>query len=150
MIYLWTDEKGWEEFEVTDTAELEKREITIGDGAYIGDGSRIGDGAYIGARSRLGDGADLGAWSRIGDGAYIGDGAKPVIIYIIGSRVPVSYWGEDRVDIGCQHRSIGEWLTGYEEIADKHEFTPEQIAEYRGYVEFIASIHNRGDQKPEE
>jgi hypothetical protein len=40
----------------------------------------------------------------------IGDGAKPIIIYIIGSRFPVSYWGEDRVDIGCQGRSIEAWL----------------------------------------
>jgi hypothetical protein len=55
----------------------------------------------------------------------------------------VSYWGEDRVDIGCQHRSINEWLTDYEELANKNEFTPEQITEYRGYVEFIASIHAR-------
>ena len=87
MIYLWVKDKGWEVFEVTDAAELEKRGISIGDGAI------------------------------------------PIIIYITGSRFPVSYWGEDRVDIGCQSRSIEGWLTDYTGIAEEHGFTAEEIPE---------------------
>jgi hypothetical protein len=118
MMYLWVDGKGWKEFEVTDTAELEKRGISIGEGA------------------------------RIGNGAMICNGARPIIIYIIGSRFPVSYWGEDRVDIGCQSRSIDEWLTDYADIAEEHDFTAEDIEEYRGYVAFIKSVHGKKPAAP--
>jgi hypothetical protein len=55
----------------------------------------------------------------------------------------VFYWGEDRVDIGCQHRRIDEWLTDYTDLAKEHNFTVEQIEEYRAYVEFIKSVHDR-------
>jgi hypothetical protein len=60
---------------------------------------------------------------------------------LIGSRYPVSYWGEDRIDIGCQKRSIDQWLTDYAGIAAENNFTEAEIAEYRGYVEFIQSVH---------
>jgi hypothetical protein len=70
------------------------------------------------------------------------------LINIIGSRFPVSYWGEDRVDIGCQSRSIDEWLNDYTDIAKEHNFTVGQIEEYHGYVEFIESLHSRKDNGP--
>jgi hypothetical protein len=121
VIYLWVDGKGLKEFEVTNTAELEKRKIIISDGAVIRDGATIGDGAVIGA------------------------GATPIVIYIIGSRFPVSYWGEDRVDIGCHSRSIDDWLNDSTNIAMEYDYTIEQVEEYRGYVEFIKSVHSRKD-----
>ena len=113
MIYLWVENEGWKEFELSNTDELEKRNIIIGDGAHIG---------YR---------------------AHIGDGNKPTIVYIIGSRFSVSYWGENRVDIGCTSRSIEEWLTDSTDIAEKHNFTTEAVAEYRASVEFIKTVHDR-------
>jgi hypothetical protein len=35
MIFLWVMDGGWKKFEITDTAELEKRKISIGDRASI-------------------------------------------------------------------------------------------------------------------
>jgi hypothetical protein len=108
MINLWVPGEGWKAFEHTDTAELEKRGI------------------------------------HIGNRASIGDGAKPICVCITGSRFPVYYWGEDRIDIGCKSRSIDEWLTDSTDIASlakEYNFTLEAVAEYRGYVEFIKSIH---------
>ena len=128
-IYLWTDGDGWNLYEVTDITELEKRNIQIGDGARIGNGAWIGDGA------RIGNGA------RIGDGANIGDNESPIIVYIIGSRYPVSYWGEDRIDIGCENHTIDQWLTQGEMIAKRNGLTEVEIAEYTRYVEMIAAIH---------
>jgi hypothetical protein len=174
MIYLWVDNKGWKEFEVTDTAELKKRGIhisngaeicdgakigcgaKIGNGAQIGYGAEIGNGAEIGSRAQIGYGAKIGCGVKIGNGAQIGYGAKicngaePVIIYIIGSRFPVSYWGENRVDIGCTSRSIENWLTDYTGIAEENNFTAEEIEEYRGYVEFIKSVHQRETGKKQQ
>jgi UDP-3-O-[3-hydroxymyristoyl] glucosamine N-acyltransferase len=167
MIYLWVTGEGWKEFELTDTAELEKRGISIGnkasignrarigngasigDEASIGNGASIGDEASIGNRARIGDRAMIGNGARIGNGASIGDEArigneaKPIIIYIIGSRYPVSYWGEDRVDIGCQSRSIDAWLNDNTDIVKEYNFTVGEVEEYRGYVEFIKSVHDK-------
>ena len=149
MICLWTENNGWQHFELSDTAELERRVIVIGAGAFIGDRASIGAGVRIGAIARIGNEAFIGVGARIGNWATIGDGVTPVVIYINGSRYPVSYWGEDRIDIGCTSRRIHEWLNDSEAIAREYNFTPEQTAEYRGYVEFIATIHKRQAGTPE-
>jgi hypothetical protein len=60
----------------------------------------------------------------------------------------VSYWGEDRVDIGCASRSIDAWLNDYADIANEHNFTAAEIEEYRSYVEFIKFVHLKIDFKP--
>ena len=111
MIYLWTNGEGWTKHEITETDELKKRDIMIGEGAIVGEGARVGDGA------------------------------SPTIICIIGSRYPVAYWGEDRIDIGCEHHSITDWLSDGETIGKKHDFPPDQMVEYRRYVKLIAAIH---------
>jgi hypothetical protein len=129
MIYLWVTDEEWRPFELTDTEELKERGISIGEGASIGDRASIGYGAFIGG------------------GASIGEGAKPIIVRINGSRYPVSYWGEDRVDIGCTSRSIDAWLNDYADIAHKHNFTAAEIEEYRSYVEFIKSVHLKTDKE---
>ena len=117
MIYLWTNGEGWTKHEITETDELKKRDIMIGEGAKVGNGASVGDGAKV------------------------GDGARPTIICIIGSSYPVAYWGEDRIDIGCEHHSITDWLSDGETIGKKHEFPPDQMVEYRRYVKSIAAIH---------
>jgi len=117
VIYLWTTGQGWTEHEITDIDELSKRDITVG------------------ARARVGD----GAW--VGDGATVGDGASPIIIYIIGSRHPLSYWGEDRIDIGCHQYSIRLWQENGHAIGEQEGYTPEQIEEYGRYINIIAAQH---------
>ena len=135
MIYLWTDGIGWTEHELTETDELKRRGITVGDGARVGAGARVGDGAWVGDCATVGDGA------RVGARATVGARAKPTIIYIIGSSFPLSYWGEDRIDIGCQSHTIAEWLEQGEKIGKHYQFTAEQIVEYRRYYDLIAAIH---------
>jgi hypothetical protein len=161
MIYLWTDGKGWQPFELTDTAELENRGITIGEGVSIGNWTFIGEGASIGIGTSIGDRVFMGIWVFIGTGAFIGkgasigegasigkvasirDGARPCIIHIVGSRYPVSYWGEDRIDIGGVSRTINAWLTDYTDIAKMYNFTVGELKEYRPIVELINSIHKQ-------
>ena len=163
MIYLWVDGDGWKEFELTDAEALKERRISIGDrasignkasigsGASIGDGARIGYGASIGDKASIGDGASIGNKASIGSGARIGYGATPKIIYIIGSNYPVSYWGEDRIDIGCKSLAIDEWLGSRGAAAGiENNFTPEEIEEYRAYAEFIKGVHARGTAGKEE
>jgi acyl-[acyl carrier protein]--UDP-N-acetylglucosamine O-acyltransferase len=121
----------------------------IGAGATIGSGARIGIGAVIESEAEIGSRAEIGSGAVIGDRTVIGSGTKPVTICINGSRFQVSYWGEDRIDIGCQSRSIEGWLTNYTDIAKEHNFTIEEIEEYRGYVELIKSVHAKETQKEE-
>ena len=141
MIYLWTDGAGWTEHELTETDELKRRGITVGARAWVGDGATVGNGATVG------DGATVGARAWVGDRAWVGaratvgDGAKPTIIYIIGSSFPLSYWGEDRIDIGCQSHTIAGWLEQGEKIGKHYQFTAEQIVEYRRYYDLIAAMH---------
>lgn len=68
-IYLWTDGAGWKSHELSETDELAKRGISIGDNAIIWDNASIGYNAIIEA------------------------GTEPKIINIIGSRHQVNYWG---------------------------------------------------------
>jgi UDP-3-O-[3-hydroxymyristoyl] glucosamine N-acyltransferase len=189
MIYLWVDGEGWKKFELSDSAELEKRRIAIGPGAWIGSDVMIFNGAKIGADSvifsdaqigrdsqienyveigswaHIGEGAridissKIGDWAHIGEGAhiqpnswigknaFIGDYATPTNIKIIGSKHPVYYWGEDRIDIGCQSRSIDGWTVGYKKLARQYGYDAGDIAEYRRYVDLIRAYHLKDSRR---
>ena len=122
-IFLYVSGEGWKEFKSTDKAELEKRGIWISDGARIGDNASIGDGA------------------RIGDNARIGDGAKPRCLFITGSEHPLSYWGEDTIQIGCKKKSIVDWQASYEVVGGREGYSAEALTEYKGYIDMIAAFH---------
>lgn len=78
----------------------------------------------------------------IGVGAKIGDGAKiERTLYITGSRHVVMYWGENKINIGCKKYSIDKWKKHFKSIGKSEGYTPEEIEEYREYIEFIAKIH---------
>ena len=103
--------KGWAEFDLSDEKELKARGIKIGYGAIIGDLAKIGYGAEI-----------LNT------------------IFITGSRNSLNYYGED-LYIGCIKMPVNKWLEKYEEIGMKEGYTPEQIKEYKKYIDMIAMIH---------
>jgi UDP-3-O-[3-hydroxymyristoyl] glucosamine N-acyltransferase len=114
---------------------------------FISNRVSIGNYTYIGSRSFIGHRTAIGNHVNIGNGTFIPDDAKieddktPTCISINGTRYGLAYWGEDRINIGCQSKTIEEWLTDYEEIADEYDFSEKEIAEYMAYVKFIASIH---------
>jgi UDP-3-O-[3-hydroxymyristoyl] glucosamine N-acyltransferase len=114
----------------------------IGNGVWIGVSTRIGDKVRIGSGTHIGDNALIVGGAQIGDDAHINDSAIPNTVYIVGSRFRVSYWGEDRIDIGCLRHSIRLWREHGREIAEENNFTPEQIAEYDTYLTMIETIHN--------
>jgi hypothetical protein len=49
-----------------------------------------------------------------------------------------------KLAIGCQINSIGYWLLAYEYEGRRNGYTPEQIAEYGEYIQYFASIMQRG------
>jgi UDP-3-O-[3-hydroxymyristoyl] glucosamine N-acyltransferase len=114
----------------------------VHDGANIGYRTRIGDRSCIGYRTIIGDRAYIGYRASVGDDAVIGNGARPLIIYIFGSSWALSYWGQDRIDIGCERHSIAEWIEHGAEIGQRQGASAEQIVEYLRYCNMVAALHS--------
>lgn len=123
VLNLWVSIEGWKAFEYEVLSDLAE-EFKIRN-IYISYSANIGDSA------------------NIGKSAYIVDYAKPIIINVNGSKHFVSYWGQNRIDIGCHSKSISEWDEIYAEVGKSENYTDQQISEYKKYIDFISDIHNK-------
>ena len=138
----------------------------LGDGCELGAGCKLGDGCELGywcelgAGCKLGDGCELGNecklgyWCELGAECELGDGCKlgygcelgdrcdvPKSLFISASRHAVSYWGEDVIQIGCKRYTISEWQKHFRKIGEAEGYSPEQMEEYKGYIDLIATMH---------
>ena len=133
-IYLWVSGKGWTPFQYNELSELssefEARNIKLGDRCELGYGCELGDGC------KLGDGCELGNGCKLGDGCDV-----PKSLFISASRHTVSYWGEDVIQIGCKRYTISEWQKHFRKIGEAEGYSPEQMEEYKGYIDLIATMH---------
>ena len=133
-IYLWVSGKGWTPFQYNELSELaaefEARNIKLGDRCELGYGCELGDGC------KLGDGCELGNGCKLGDGCDV-----PKSLFISASRHTVSYWGEDVIQIGCKRYTISEWQKHFRIIGEAEGYSPEQMEEYKGYIDLIAAMH---------
>ena len=127
-IYLWVAGKGWTPFQYNELSELssefEARNIKLGYGCELGDGCKLGDGCELGHGCELGYGCDV-----------------PKSLFISASRHTVSYWGEDVIQIGCKRYTISEWQKHFRKIGEAEGYSPEQMEEYKGYIDLIAAMH---------
>ena len=139
-IYLWVSGKGWTPFQYNELSELaaefEARNINLGDGCKLGAGCKLGNWCKLGDGCELGDGCKLGNWCKLGDGCDI-----PKSLFISASRHAVSYWGEDVIQIGCKRYTISEWQKHFRKIGEAEGYSPEQMEEYKGYIDLIATMH---------
>ena len=133
-IYLWVSGKGWTPFQYNELSELssefEARNIKLGDGCELGDGCKLG------YRCELGYGCKLGYGCELGDGCNV-----PKSLFISASLHTVSYWGEDVIQIGCKRYTISEWQKHFRKIGEAEGYSPEQMEEYKGYIDLIATMH---------
>ena len=133
-IYLWVSGKGWTPFQYNELSELssefEARNIKLGYGCELGDGCKLGDGCELGDRCELGYGCKLGYRCDV-----------PKSLFISASRHTVSYWGEDVIQIGCKRYTISEWQKHFRKIGEAEGYSPEQMEEYKGYIDLIATMH---------
>ena len=133
-LYLWVSDKGWTPFQYNELSELssefEARNIKLGDGCELGDGCKLGDGCELGDGCKLGDGCELGYGCDV-----------PKSLFISASRHTVSYWGEDVIQIGCKRYTISEWQKHFRKIGEAEGYSPEQMEEYKGYIDLIAAMH---------
>ena len=127
-IYLWVSGKGWTPFQYNELSELaaefEARNINLGAGCNLGTGCKLGDGCKLGNWCKLGDGCDI-----------------PKSLFISASHHAVSYWGEDVIQIGCKRYTISEWQKHFRKIGEAEGYSPEQMEEYKGYIDLIATMH---------
>ena len=127
-IYLWVSGKGWTPFQYNELSELaaefEARNIKLGDRCELGDGCKLDDGCELGYGCELGDGCNV-----------------PKSLFISASRHTVSYWGEDVIQIGCKRYTISEWQKHFRKIGEAEGYSPEQMEEYKGYIDLIATMH---------
>ena len=127
-LYLWVSDKGWTPFQYNELSELasefEARNIKLGYGCELGYGCKLGNGCELGDGCKLGDECDV-----------------PKSLFISASRHTVSYWGEDVIQIGCKRYTISEWQKHFRKIGEAEGYSPEQIEEYKGYIDLIATMH---------
>ena len=114
----------------------------LGAGCNLGYGCELGDWCELGYGCNLGDGCKLGNWCNLGNGCELGDGCDvPKSLFISASRHAVSYWGEDVIQIGCKRYTISEWQKHFRKIGEAEGYSPEQMEEYKGYIDLIATMH---------
>jgi tetrahydrodipicolinate N-succinyltransferase len=113
----------------------------IGPGSVLGKKVHIRQGAKVGQRANIGMGATISVNAIIPDYAWIAAGAHPKTFSIAGSCHPVLYWGENNIKIGCEVATIEEWEDIYQEVGEEENYTPEQIAEYFGYIQIVKAFH---------
>ena len=133
-IYLWVSGKGWTPFQYNELSELaaefKARNIKLGNECELGNWCKLGD------RCKLGD------WCKLGNGCELGGGCDvPKSLFISASRHAVSYWGEDVIQIGCKRYTISEWQKHFRKIGEAEGYSPEQMEEYKGYIDLIATMH---------
>lgn len=139
-IYLWVSGKGWTPFQYNELSELaaefEARNIKLGYGCTLGYWCKLGDECKLGAGCKLGDECELGDWCELGYGCDV-----PKSLFISASRHAVSYWGEDVIQIGCKRYTISEWQKHFRKIGEAKGYSTEQMEEYKGYIDLIATMH---------
>ena len=127
-IYLWVSDKGWTPFQYNELSELssefEARNIKLGYGCKLGYECKLGNLCELGNECELGNGCDV-----------------PKSLFISASRHTVSYWGEDVIQIGCKRYTISEWQKHFRKIGEAKGYSPEQMEEYKGYIDLIATMH---------
>lgn len=73
---------------------------------------------------------------KLGDGCDV-----PKSLFISASSHTVSYWGEDVIQIGYKRCTISEWQKHFRKIGEAEGYSPEQMEEYKGYIDLIAAMH---------
>lgn len=117
--------------------------VTIARHCYIQKYARIKPCCWIGSEADIGINARITSNSIIGTKGKIESYRFPITININGTRHNVSYWGEDRIDIGCIEKPIKWWMENYKKAGIAHDYTEDEQEEYYTYIKMIRDIHNQ-------
>lgn len=102
----------------------------IEDEVFIGAGTTIESDCYIETGVKIGKNVTIKKGCRVGEEAIIDDN---VILndtfYIKTSKSNLTYCGNNKVSIGCQIFSVDFWLKNYSKVAEKFDYTEQEIQE---------------------
>ena len=116
-LYLRDENYNWKQFEYESIEDLKSefnsRNISIGDGASIGNRASIGKEVKL----------------------LIG-------LFINGSKHSVTYSGNGMLSIGCHTHSIDEWIANADNIGIDEKHSTEQINEYKAYIQIAKAFHD--------
>ena len=115
---------------------VQYNEFKLVAGCKLDDRCKLGDRCELGYGCKLDDGCELGYGCKLGDRCNV-----PKSLFISASRHTVSYWGEDVIQIGCKRYTISEWQKHFRKIGEAEGYSPEQMEEYKGYIDLIATMH---------
>jgi hypothetical protein len=63
-------------------------------------------------------------------------------LHIKGSEHMVSWYGNNKIQIGCHTKTIEKWKECYEAVGVSESYEPDQIAEYKTYIIFCEQMQN--------
>ncbi len=106
-----------------------------GDARVSGNAQVYGDARVYGSAQVYGDARVYGSAQVSGNAWVYGNAWEKSPLYIQGSKYPVCMYSSTQIKIGCQIHTAKEWMRHGELIAKKDGFTPEEIEEYRMYIE---------------
>ena len=109
----------------------------LGDCCELGYRCELGYCCELGDDCKLGDDCELGSYCKLGDDCKV-----PKALFISASQHSVSYWGDDAIQIGCKRYTILDWQKHFRKIGKAENYTEEQIAEYKNYIDLIATMHD--------
>jgi len=143
---------GWvENTAIVDATAYVGTGATICGRARIAGDARISDRATIAGDARIGDCATICGDARIGGDAMIGGDARVTRgewtaspLYIQGTRHSLNMDGDGLLRIGCILKPIAWWLENNVRCGEENGYTPEQIVEYRRYIELAAAMYGSG------
>jgi hypothetical protein len=99
-----------------------------------GDAWVFGDAQVFGNARVSGDARVFGNARVSGDTWF-----KPPL-FIIGSRFSLTNAKFGYIQIGCQCQTFGWWKKNGLKLAKQNNFTKEEIAEYRAYIDLFCKI----------
>ena len=121
-----------------------------GDACVYGDAQVYGDARVYGDAWVYGDARVYGDAQVYGDAWVCGGKWSVSPLFIQGSKYSICMYTNNKIKIGCQIHTIKQWLSHGEAIAKAERFTPEEIEEYRWYVELAAKRYGTLDSTKED
>ncbi len=112
-------------------------------GALIYGNTRIsGDAQVYGGALIYGNARISGNARVFGNARLYGDKWNESPLQIQGSKHYVNMATKTSLSIGCEQYPIDKWLEMYKKLGKKHEYTKDQIKEYKKYIQLANEMYN--------
>ncbi|HEX9804272.1 MAG TPA: hypothetical protein VGA67_01180 [Candidatus Dojkabacteria bacterium] len=121
---------------------IEKEDnLSRGGNAWVADNARVFGHARVSGNARVFGNAEVCGNALVYGSALVcenamvyGDSWEKSPIYIQGSKFAITTSSHNEITIGCISHPIDHWLENYESIGKEHNFSEDEIEEYRSYI----------------